>query len=268
MSRFGTTGTTSASGRTCLGRAARRAPLVVVVATCLGCGSVTREEFDALQRIHVAMAYARKDYRIQPGDTVKLSVFRGAQVPPEYVQELTVQPDGKIALINIEKPLQAEGLTVAELQDKAKEVYAPLFPPREGGTQRFFVTIQFLTTNRAQWLPDQVFVLGQVRRSGAVPYRQGLTVLQAVASAGGWLVGSANESRVVLLRSDNEGKTVTREIDLDAAVSHLGSDLEIFPGDIVYVPMTFISQLNIWIDLWIRGLIPINPSTIRAFLVI
>jgi polysaccharide export outer membrane protein len=242
--------------------------LFPLAAACLGCGSVSREEFDALQRIQVAMAYARKDYRIQPGDTVKLSIFRGAQLPPEYVQEITVQPDGKITLINVETPLEAEGLTVAELQQKAKEAYEPLFPQREDDPPRFFVTIQFLTTNRAQWLPDQVFVLGQVRRAGAVPYRPGLTVLQAMASAGGWLV-SGNEERVVLLRSDPEGRTVTREVDLDAVVSHLGGgDIELFPGDVVYVPMTVISEINVFIDLYIRGLIPLNPSTIRAFLII
>jgi polysaccharide biosynthesis/export protein PslD len=244
----------------------RHWPLHIAAIACLGCSSVSREEFDALQRIHVAMAYARKDYRIQPGDTVKLSIFRGAQLPPEYVQEIAVQPDGKITLINIETPLQAEGLTVSELQEKAKEAYAPLFPTREDEPPRFFVTIQFLTTNRAQWLPDQVFVLGQVRRSGAVPYRPGLTVLQAMASAGGWLV-SGNEERVVVLRTDYEGRTVSREIDLDAAVSHLGGDLELFPGDVVYVPMTVISEINVFIDLYIRGLIPLNPSTIRAFVV-
>jgi polysaccharide export outer membrane protein len=212
----------------------------------------------------VALAYARAEYRIQPADTVKLVVYRGAQVAPEYDQQITVQPDGRIFLVGIEKAVMAQGLTMGELQATVTKEYAQLIQP-DGG--RFFVSVQFLTSTKAEWVPDQVYFSGQIRRPGPIPYRRGFTVMQAIAQAGGWL-GTANESRVVLLRMTADGRTVSRELDLGAVIAHTGDDVELFPGDVVHVPLSFIAQLNIWMDLWIRGLIPINPSTIRGLLLI
>jgi len=77
---------------------------------------------------------------------------------------------------------------------------------------------------------------------------------------------TANDWRVVLLRMNSEGRTVTREVDITQIVGHYESDIELFPGDVVYVPLSFIAQVNVWIDLYIRGLLPFNPSIIRSFL--
>jgi len=251
----------------------RNWPTLFLVFGALGCGSLSRQEFDALQRLQVAHAYARRDYKLQPGDTVKVTVFRGAEFPREYDQQIALQPDGKINLVAIDRPLQAEGLTVSELEGKVRDAYRPQFerPDTPGGvTARWFVSVQFLTSVKADWLPDQVFVTGQVRAFGggglAVPYRRGLSVIQAIAVAGGWN-DRANTRRVVLLRMNSEGRTVTREIDLENIVQHAASDLELFPGDIVYVPMSFIAQLNVWVNFYVRGLLPINPSVIPSYFV-
>lgn len=241
--------------------------LLLVSGFGTGCGSVSRQEFDTLQRLHVSLAYARRDYRLQPGDAVKVTVFRGAEFPAEYNQQISVQPDGMLHLVGVDKVIRAEGLTVTELNARVREAYSPVFdlPGAPQGERRWFVSVQFLTSTRAEWLPDQVYIAGQVRRAGAIPYRRGLTVLQAIASVGGWLV-TAREWRVVLLRMNSEGRTVTREIDMTEVVGHYASDIELFPGDVVFVPLSFIAQLNVWIDLYIRGLLPFNPSVIRSFL--
>ena len=239
----------------------------ICLALAAGCGSVSREEFDSLQRLNISLAYAQRDYKLQPGDVVKITVFRAAEFPQEYNQQISVQPDGRLHLVGVDKPIRAEGLSVTELNAKVREAYASIFD--QAGVQqderRWFVTAQFMTSEKSAWLPDQVFVTGQVRRAGAVPYRRGLTVIQAIASVGGWLV-TANDWRVVLLRMNSEGRTVTREVDITQIVGHYESDIELFPGDVVYVPLSFIAQVNVWIDLYIRGLLPFNPSIIRSFL--
>ena len=77
----------------------------------------------------------------------------------------------------------------------------------------------------------------------------------------------ADESRVVVLRLDPQGKTVSTEIDLDAVVSHTANDMELFPGDVVFIPLSTIGRVNLFVELYIRGLIPINPSILRAIAV-
>jgi polysaccharide export outer membrane protein len=223
---------------------------------------ISTEDFDALQRLSLALAYARKDYLIQPGDELRVVVYRGATLPVEYQQQITVQPDGKIALVNIDTPTQAAGRTVDELQQAIEMVYAPYFnnDPTGGNSK---VTVQFLTSQRTAWLPDQIYVTGEVARPLAVPYRRGMTTMQAISHAGGWRPG-ANETRVVIVRNAADGRTLTRELDLDAVIAHQGNDMELFPGDVVYVPRSFIYQLNIWVNFYVRGLLPINPSTVTT----
>ena len=209
-----------------------------------------------------ALATARNDYVVQPGDTFRVSIFRGGRVAGEYSQEVTVQPDGRFTLVAIRQPLEAAGFTLDEIRDRVQEEYQPLFETDvDRGADEIRVALQFLTTNSADWLPDQVYVTGQVRRGVAVRYRKNMTVMQAITEAGGWLpTGDADQT--VVTRQTSEGQTITREVDLIAVVRHYGDDIELLPGDIVYVPFTMIARVNLWVEFYIRGMLPINPSTV------
>ena len=72
------------------------------------------------------------------------------------------------------------------------------------------------------------YILGEVKKSGEYPYRLGLTVMDAVASAGGFTY-RANENKVYLRRA---GAGVEETIALDAPVP-------VFPGDNIRVPERF-----------------------------
>jgi len=69
------------------------------------------------------------------------------------------------------------------------------------------------------------YILGEVKKSGEYPYRLGLTVLDAVASAGGFTY-RANENKVYLRRANSSAEEVH---SLDAPVS-------VFPGDNIRIP--------------------------------
>jgi polysaccharide export outer membrane protein len=69
------------------------------------------------------------------------------------------------------------------------------------------------------------FILGEVKKAGEYPYKSGLTVLDAVASAGGYTY-RANEGKVVIRRA---GSTVEERHALDRPVL-------VFPGDNIRVP--------------------------------
>lgn len=237
--------------------------VALLLSLVAGCSTISSEEYDALTRIGIAIMEARSEYQLLPGDTVRVVVYRGATLATEYQQEITVQPDGRITLVNLDKAVEAEGRTVSELQTIIQQLYEPLFKVDSGGGGgRFDVTVQFLTSTKHAWLPDQVYVTGEVKRPIAVPYRRGLTVLQSIAQAGGWLY-TGDPSRIVMLRTDADRKTVTKEIDLESVVGHLSNDEELQPGDVVFVPLSVIARLNLFVEFYIRGMIPINPSTVR-----
>ena len=244
-----------------------RKQLLLLVTPMIAAGCVSKptpDEFDALQRTLISMAYARQDYVVQPGDEIRLVVYRGGSIAAAYSGNVVVQPDGKISMIRLEQPIDTTGLSIQELQAKLHEAYYPIFASSAIGSD-FRVTAQFVSTAKAEWLPEEVYVFGEVRRGNAIAYRKGLTVLQALSKVGGWLP-AAHYERTVLLRRTPDGKTVTREFNAEALFEHEGgNDIELFPGDIVFMPLTGIGWVDLWVDQWVRQLLPINPgSVVRA----
>jgi polysaccharide export outer membrane protein len=78
--------------------------------------------------------------------------------------------------------------------------------------------------------PKQVFVDGKVGKPGPYVYRDGMTITQALATAGG-ASETANTTRVQIRRGlDRVIVNVRRILAGNAA------DMQLRPGDIVYVP--------------------------------
>jgi polysaccharide export outer membrane protein len=85
---------------------------------------------------------------------------------------------------------------------------------------------------------DGVYVYGEVKKPGVVPYRDGLTVLQAVSLAEG-LSGRANGGKVQVIRSV-DGIERKFHVNLDKVVDDGKSDLQLKPEDIIVVPESFL----------------------------
>ena len=83
-----------------------------------------------------------------------------------------------------------------------------------------------------------VFVLGEVRTPGAVPYLSSrkITLLQAVAQAGGpteW----AKKSKVTIKRKDRKtGKEIKIRVNLKSMISGKVADIVLEEGDVVIIP--------------------------------
>jgi polysaccharide export outer membrane protein len=82
----------------------------------------------------------------------------------------------------------------------------------------------------------KVTVLGEVSRPGTFELKDRLTVLEAIAMAGGFTdVASINSTRII--RAEEGSKKVIRIKVTD--ITRRGQrekDIELFPGDIIYVP--------------------------------
>lgn len=128
-----------------------------------------------------------EEYRLGVADKVRVSVFGEEALTGEF----TVGGNGKMSLPLIGET-QASGLTIAEFQ---AEVAAAL---RNGFIREPRVSAEVLTYR-------PFYILGEVNTPGEYPYTNNLTVLNAVATAGGFTYRADNR-RVFIKRADADGE--------------------------------------------------------------
>ena len=109
-------------------------------------------------------------YVIGPGDTLQVFVWRN----PELTATVPVRPDGKIST-PLNEDMVAVGKTPGQL---ARDVEKQLATFVRSPTVNIIVTVPMGANSQIQ-------VIGQVTKPGAVPYRAGMKVLDAVLAVGG-----------------------------------------------------------------------------------
>lgn len=88
----------------------------------------------------------------------------------------------------------------------------------------------------------KVFVLGEVSRPHTLVLRPGVTLLEAVAQAGGF-TRDAKKTSVMVVRGGLADPTLLT-VDIDKLTRGEGPrDMALEPGDVVYVPRTFIADV-------------------------
>ncbi len=180
-------------------------------------------------------------YRIKPGDLLRIKFL----YHPELDIKTLVRPDGSITL-QLGGDMQAAGRTAEELAQEIVERTKDRLREPE---------VSVLVAQTAEL---KVYVMGEVRVPGIVPYREGMTPLQAIADRGGFLDTARVDS--VLRLSPGEEEYQGTRLDLAQALrSGSPEDVELRPGDILYVPRTFIGDVNAFVRLYIRGLLPVEP---------
>ena len=82
-----------------------------------------------------------------------------------------------------------------------------------------------------------VWITGEVKTPGKLPYQEGLTALAVVIQAGGWTeFGSPN--RATISRTDENGKTQVIRVKLKSIRSGKRPDVPLKPGDRITVPQS------------------------------
>lgn len=113
----------------------------------------------------------------------------------------------------------------------------------------------------ASSLQNEIFVLGKVKRPGAYPIRPGMTAIGAIAAAEG-MEKTAWRNRVLVVRGKLH-QPETHVVELNRMLHGRSADLELEPGDLVYVatrPWSYPAQvldsaLAAYIDGSIAGLL-------------
>ncbi len=167
-------------------------------------------------------------YRLTKSDTMDINFT----FSPDFNQTLTIQPDGFVALRGAGQ-LSAEGLTVAQLQQAVVDAYRVFLHEPE-------VTVTLKDFDKPYFLAS-----GEVARPGKYELRGDLTVIEAVAMAGGF-TKQARHSQVVVFRRISPYVAESHVIDLKRMLdSHdLHEDLHLQPGDFVFVPESRISKIR------------------------
>jgi polysaccharide biosynthesis/export protein len=163
------------------------------------------------------------DYRIGPGDTLQVFVWRN----PELSVTVPVRPDGKISTPLVEDML-AVGKTPPQLARDMERVLSEYVRSPK-------VNIIVATAASAFSL---VKVVGQVAHPQAVPYREGMTVLDAILAVGGLTQFAAgNRSRIV--REEGGHETVIHVKVADIVNSgDVRENVPLKPGDVLVVPQS------------------------------
>ena len=158
-------------------------------------------------------------YIIGTDDVLSINVWK----EPDMTRVVPVRPDGKISLPLI-NDVQAAGSTPQQLAASVTEKL------------RKFITEPQVTVIVTQINSQRVFVVGEVLRAGAFPLIPGMTVLQALSSAGGFTT-FADVKKIHVMRLVS-GKHIELPFNYREVLKGDNPDqnIKLEPGDTVVVP--------------------------------
>jgi len=166
---------------------------------------------------------AGPDYRIGISDSVQIFVWGN----PDLGATGVVRPDGKLS-IPLVGDVFVQGMTTEELQrvvtTKLKEYV------REP-------TVTIMMAGMASYAQDhKITVLGEVGAPKTIPYREGITIIDAIIQAG-WFTPYASMNKVTVVRKEGDKarkipvhfRDIYKKLDLSQV-------MDLKDGDLIVVP--------------------------------
>ncbi|MHC5064107.1 MAG: polysaccharide biosynthesis/export family protein [Planctomycetota bacterium] len=182
-----------------------------------------------------------------PGDNIEVK-FPDTS---EWDHTVTVRPDGRVSFLYLDE-VQVSGMTIEALDRTLTRAY------RERGLRGLDDQVD-LVINLSGGAVRNVIVMGEVGSPGVVAIEAGrLSLIEALGKAGGPVKATADLSEVVLIRwMAKEGRQ--RVWKIDARISNWvdGVPILLQAHDIIFVHNTTVDDINIWIDQYIRKMIPL-----------
>ncbi len=163
-------------------------------------------------------AWANEEYRLGPGDKLRVEVYKDAQLS----QSLQVRPDGKITLPLV-GDMAAAGKTPMELRDAL------------ASSLKEYVTNPVVTVIVVEATAAQIYVIGEVANPGTLVMQGPMTVLQALAQVGG-LREFADRDDIRILRKSSTGAVRTVPFDYKKELKGEMEPMYLQPGDTIVVP--------------------------------
>lgn len=208
----------------------------------VSCGPIVKNPVQLADPRVQANVYPQKAYRIDAGDELEIRFFYN----PELNDRVVVRPDGCISL-QLVGDLPVLGMTPTELTSSLQQKYDPMI-------QRTEITV----TVRA-FASQRVYVDGEVNKPGVVPLTGRVTVMQAIAAAGGYKE-TARTREAILIRRGPSNEPLAVPINLDRVLSGRDTtqDVLLMPYDIVFLPKSSIANVNNWVRQYVRNILPLD----------
>jgi len=164
-------------------------------------------------------------YIIGPGDTLRIFVWRN----PDFSVTVPVRPDGKFSTPLVED-IQAVGKTPTVL---AREVENRL------GQYIKNPVVTVIVTNSVGASFQQVRVIGEATQPQAIPYHQGMTLLDVMIAVNGLTEFAAGNRASIVRGQGTERKQYNVRLEDLLKKGDISADAEVFPGDILIIPQSY-----------------------------
>ena len=185
-----------------------------------------------------------QNYLFYPGDKFRMDI----RTAPELSAELTVAPDGRVALPSI-GPVMAAGQTPGQIKTTLEDIYSNelidpsmVITPTDFGSQK-------------------IFIGGEVKQPGVFELPGEIDALQAITLAGGW-TEEGKPTKVIIMRRAPGGELMTKVVDVRNGLAKQ-SLYDVGPlrrFDVVYVTRKMIADENLFVKQFIRDALPIDFS--------
>lgn len=161
-----------------------------------------------------------REYRIGPGDVLAVEVWKE---PDASSASVPVRLDGKVSLPMVGE-LSVLGLTPAELENILTVKY------------REFIRDAHPTVMVKEINSQKVYLIGEVKKEGPIRLQAPITVLQALAEAGG-ITDYAKRRKIYILRT-SQNRQLILPFDYDAVVrgEKMEQNISLAAGDTIIVP--------------------------------
>ena len=204
------------------------AAIAAIILTGLGSSELAAQERSQEQSqapvardVPPVKAAIGSEYIIGPGDNLQVFIWRNA----ELSTAVPVRPDGRISTPLVED-MVAVGKTPSQLARDIEAVLAEYIRSPQ---------VNVIVTNAVSTF-SQVRVVGQVTTPQALPYREGITVLDAILLVGGLNeFAAANRGKIVRVLDGKQQEIKVRIGDV-VNKGDLSQNLLLRPGDVLVVP--------------------------------
>lgn len=162
------------------------------------------------------------EYLIGPGDQLEVFVWR----QPDLSVEVPVRPDGRIS-IPLVNDVIAVGKTPSQLAREIEDVLSEYIRAPE---------VSVMVRDFVGTFGEQIRVLGQAVEPRAIPYRERLTLLDAIIEAGGLTEFAAGNRSKVIRTINGQSQEIRVRIHDLVNKGKLKENMLLQPGDVIVIP--------------------------------
>ncbi len=173
--------------------------------------------------------WAVDNYFIEIEDVLEISVWQ----IEELQKDVVVRPDGMISFPLIGE-IPAQGKTIEQLR---KDIVEKI---------KLYIRTPQVSVTISEFGGKRAVVMGEVSSRGIIRFNAPITIMEAIALAGGWSINRANMDKIFVIREVYKDEPTIIMVNVSSILKkgNLRENISIMPGDIIYVPMANIATFK------------------------